>query len=62
MNVGDYFCIHSRRIQGFHILCRIVGEFAGQYQLYCAKGVLNTLFSGTELLPVTSSTPIPLNE
>ena len=62
MNVGDYVCIHSRRIQGFDILCRIVGEFAGRYQLYCAKGVLNTSFSCTELIPVTGCSPIPLNE
>ena len=62
MNVGDYVCIHSRRIQGFHILCHIVGEFAGWYQLYCAKGVLNTSFSCTELIPVTGCSPIPLNE
>ena len=38
INVGEYVCIHSRSIQGFHILCRIVGEFAGRYQLYCTKG------------------------
>ena len=62
MNVGDYVCIHSRSIQGFHIPSRIVGEFAGRYQLYCAKGVLNTSFSCTELIPVTICSPIPLNE
>ena len=53
MKVGDYVCIHSRTIQGFHILCRIVGEFASWYQLYCSKGVLNTSFSCTELIPVS---------
>ena len=51
MNFGDYVCIHIRRIHGFHILCRIVGEFAGRYQSYCAKGIFNTLFSCTELIP-----------
>ena len=25
VNVGDYVCIHSRTIEGFHIPCRIVG-------------------------------------
>ena len=49
MTVGDYVCIHSRRIQGFHILCCIVGEFSGQYQLYCTKGVLNTFFLALSL-------------
>lgn len=54
MNIGDYVC---RSIHGFHILCRIVGEFAGRYQLYCAKGVLNTSFSCTELIPLTGCSP-----
>ena len=62
MNVGDYVCIHSRSIQGFHIVCRIVGEFAGRYQLYCTKGVLNTSFSCTELISVTECSPLPLTE
>ena len=62
MNVGDYVCIHSRTIQGFHILCYSVGEFAGRYQLYCTKGVLNTSFSCTELISVSGCSPIPLNE
>ena len=46
----------------FHIPCCIVGKFAGQYQLYCLKGVVNTSFSATELCPVTSCSPIQLNE
>ena len=62
MKVGDHVCIHSRSILGFHILCRIVGEFAGRYQLYCAKGVLNTSFSCTQLIPVSGCSPLPLNE
>ena len=39
-----------------------MGEFAGRYQLYCTKGVLNTSFSCTELIPVTGCSPLPLNE
>ena len=46
----------------FHVTCRIVGGFAGRYQLYCSKGVLNTSFSCTELIPVTGCSPIPLDE
>ena len=61
MYIGDYVCIHSRIIRGFHMCC-IVGEFAGRYQLYCTEGVWNTSFSGTELFPVTSCSPIPLDE
>ena len=57
MDFGDYVCIH-RIIQGFHILCRIVGE----YQLYCTKSVLNTWFFSTELIPVTGCSPVPLSE
>ena len=45
MKVGDYVCIHSRSMGDYHVPCRIVGEFAGRYQLYCSKGVLNTSFS-----------------
>ena len=52
MKVGDYVCIHSRSMGNFHVACRIVGEFAGWYQLYTSKGVLNTTFSCTELIPV----------
>ena len=62
IKVGDHVCIHSRSILGFHLVCRIVEEFAGRYQLYCAKGVLNTSFSCTELIPVSGCSPIPLNE
>ena len=46
----------------FHVRCRIVGRFAGRYQLYCSKGVLNTSFSCTELIPVSGCSPIPLDE
>lgn len=62
MKVGYYVCIHSRNMHGFHISCRVVGEFAGRYQLYCAKGVLNTSFSCSELIPVTGCSHLPLNE
>ena len=62
MKVGDYVCIHSRSMGDFHVPCRIVGGFAGRYQLYCSKGVLNTSFSCTELIPVTGCSPLPLDE
>jgi hypothetical protein len=42
IEVGDYVCIHGGNMGDFHAPCRIVGEFAGRYQLYCSKGVLNT--------------------
>ena len=60
--VGDYVCIHGRNMGDFHVSCRIVGEIAGRYQLYCLKGVLNTSFSSTEFTPLTSFSPIPLDE
>ena len=62
MKVGDYVCIHSRSMGDFHVPCRIVGGFAGRYQLYCSKGVLNASFSCTELIPVSGCSPIPLDE
>ena len=61
IEVGDYVCIHGGNMGDFHVPCRIVGEFAGRYQLYCSKGVLNTSFSSTELTPLTSFSPIPLD-
>jgi hypothetical protein len=62
MKVGDYVCIHSRNMGDCHVPCRIVGEFAGRYQLYCSKGILNTSFSCTELMSLTGCSPIPLDE
>ena len=62
MKVGDYVCIHSRIMGDCHVPCRIVGEFAGRYQLYCSKGILNTLFSCTELIALIGCSPIPLDE
>ena len=58
VKVGDV-CIHSRSMGDFHVPCR---GFAGRYQLYCSKGVLNTSFSCTELIPVSGCSPIPLDE
>ena len=34
VEVGDCVCIHGRNVGDFHVPCRIVGEFAGRYQLY----------------------------
>ena len=42
--------------------CCIVGIGDGQYQLYCAKGVLNTSFSCTELTPLTRCPSLPLDK
>ena len=60
--IGDYVCIHSSRLGECHVPCRVVRDFGSQYQLYCSKGVLNTSFSGTELIPLTSCASIPLDK
>ena len=60
MKVGDHVCVHKRNMGSCHLPCRIIGEFGGRYQLYCSKGVLNTSFCGTELIPLASCSPIPL--
>ena len=60
MKVGDQVCVHKRNMGSCHLPCRIIGEFGGRYQLYCSKGVLNTSFCGTELIPLASCSPIPL--
>ena len=53
MKVGDYVCVHNRNMGRCHLPSRIIGEFGGHYhQLYCSKGVLNTSFCGTELIPL----------
>ena len=60
VKVGDYVCVHSRNMGQFHLSCRIVGEFSGRYQLYCSKGVLNTSFCWSELIPPADGSHIPL--
>ena len=63
MKVGDYVSVHSRRVGGFHLPCRIVREVSGRYQLYCLRGVLDTSFSSAELVPLTGcSASITLEE
>ena len=57
IKVGDYVSVHSRVMGSSHLPCRVVGEFDGRYQLYCSKGVLDTTFSRTEVIPMT---PIPM--
>ena len=60
VKVGDHVCVHSRNMGQFHLSCRIVGEFGGLYQLYCSKGVLNTSFCLSELIPLADGSPISL--
>ena len=62
MKIGDYVCIHCSRLGKCHVPCRIVRDFGSQYQLYCSKGILNTSFSGMELIPLTSCVSIPLDK
>ena len=62
MKVGDYVCIHSSLLGKCHIPCRIVRDFGDCYQLYCSKGVLNTSFSGRELIPLSGCCSIPLDK
>ena len=62
MKVGDYVCVHSSTLATSHVPCRIVGICDGRYQLYCAKGVINTSFSCTEVTPLTSCASIPLDK
>ena len=62
MKVGDYVCIHGRNLGKHHLPCRIVGDFKGRYQLYCALEVLNTSYASTELIPLSSYKCIPLDQ
>ena len=60
--IGDYVGIHSTSAGDSHVPCRIVVEFGGRYQLYCAKGVLNVDFSCSELVILSSCASIPLEK
>ena len=62
LHVGDYVCVHS--IQGvakLHVVCRIVECMHERFRLYCTKGLLNTSFLRSEVTPIASKTPIPLD-
>ena len=61
VKVGDYVCLHGGSMSARHLPCRIVGMVVGRYQLYCSKGVLKTSFSRSELTPLTTCSPIPLD-
>ena len=61
MNVGDYVCVHCQSVADVHVPCRIVECMNSRFRLYCTKGILNTSYSGSELIPFCSSTPIPLD-
>ena len=60
LKVGDHVCVHSRFMGSSHLPCRIVREFDGCYQLYCAKGVLMNSFCAIELTPLASGSVISL--
>ena len=60
LKVGDHVCVHSRFMGSSHLPCRIVREFDGRYQLYCAKGVWINSFCATELTPLASGCVISL--
>ena len=62
MKIGGYVSIHGRNLGKHHLPCRIVGDFKGRYQLYCAKGVLNSSYASTDLIPLSSCNCIPLNQ
>ena len=64
LKVGDHVCVHSRFMGSSYLPCRIVREFDGRYQLYCAKGVLINSFCATELThwPVALLYPLKIGE
>ena len=60
MKIGDHVYVHCSFMGRFHLPCRIVGEFDGHYQLYCAKGILITSFCATELTQLAIGSLISL--
>ena len=62
LQVGDYVTVHTRRVGGRHLPCRVVVEVCGRFQLYCSKGILDTTYCHTELTHLTVSFPtVPLD-
>ena len=48
--VGDYACVHVSKLDGHHVLCRVVQVLnGGRYQLYCRAGILKNTCVGFEL-------------
>ena len=63
LKVGESVCVHSSSLHAkCHLACRVVKEVGDCYQLYCSKGVLNTLFLGSELTKLSSNCLIPLDK
>ena len=60
--VGDYVCIHNKQLGGKHLVCRVVQETGGLYQLCCKKGVLSSCYSGSELTATSTDASIPLDK
>ena len=61
MKVEDYVCVHSSTMAISYVPCHIVEIGDSRYQLYCAKGVLSTSLSCTELTPLTSCASLPVD-
>ena len=52
--VGDYVSLHKSKLDKYHIPCRVVRIFGEKCLLYCRKGVLNTDYSKSQLMAVSS--------
>ncbi len=58
--LGDTVCIHISNRPQKHLLCKIAQEHTGRFTLVCQKGRLAERFGASELYPVESDYPIPL--
>ena len=61
LQLGQYVCVHNRKLGNCHVVCRIVDVVGECYWLYCLSGVLDKAFSSYELTPVASERDIPLD-
>ena len=59
---GDYVCIQNKQLGGKHLVCRVVQETGGLYQLCCKKGVLSYCYSGSELMATSTGASISLDK
>ena len=59
--VGNYVCLHSSRLVGRHVPCRIVRKCRKGYQLYCRMGILDRIYPSGELTSLSDDSSITLD-
>ena len=61
LQLGQYVCVHNRKLGNCHVVCRIVDVDGRCCRFYCSSGLLDKAFPGDELTLVASERTIPLD-